>query len=280
MIPRRPAAACCAIMMAALVTAGAAQQRTDHKIPRLGFSNFGWFPVSDDFQPLPSGPGPVVSDAANPYFSNQAGRQPTFRIADVNNPILQPWAADSLRKTNEATRAGKVPFSPRETCWFPGVPGSDVFSRLRPNYFLQTPTQVTIINEGDAQVRRVRLNAPHSRNPKPSWYGESVGHYENGDTLVVDTIGLNAKTFVDLYLTPHTEKLHVVERFKLLPGGKAIELTITVEDEGAFTVPWSARQTYNQEPQAKMLEAICAENNVDVFNHGYVPTPEAKTPDF
>jgi hypothetical protein len=266
--------------MAVLAATGAAQPRTDHKAPRLGYSDFGWFPVSDDFQPPLSGPGPVVSDPAHPYYSNQAGRQPTFRIADLTNPILQPWAAESLRKTNEETRAGKPPYSPRETCWFAGVPGYDVFSRLRPVYFLQTPKQVTIINEGDAQVRRVYLNAPHSANPKPSWYGESVGHYENGDTLVVDTIGLNAKTFVDLYLTPHTEKLHVVERFKLAPDGKMIELTITVEDEGAFTTPWSARQTYNQEPQAQMEEAICAENNVDVFNQGYVHPPEARQPDF
>jgi hypothetical protein len=257
-----------------------AQQAKMHAVPKLGFSEFGWFPVSDDFQLPPSGPGPVLSDPAHPYFSNQTGQQPTFRIADLSNPILQPWARDSLRKTNEETRAGKPPFSPRETCWLPGVPGSDVFSRLRPVYFLQTPKQVTIINEGDAQVRRVYLNVPHSLNPKPSWYGESVGHYENGDTLVVDTIGLNAKTFVDLYLTPHTERLHVVERFRLMPNGKIIELSITVEDEGAFTTPWSARQTYNQDPQWKMEEAICAENNVDVFNQGYVPPPEADKPDF
>jgi hypothetical protein len=251
-----------------------------HAIPKLGFSDLGWFPVSDDFQPPLAGPGPVVSDPAHPYSSNQTGRQPTFRIADLTNPILKPWAAERLKKTNEETRAGKPPYSPRETCWFAGVPGFDVFSRLRPVYFLQAPNQVTIINEGDAQVRRVYLNVPHSRNPKPSWYGESVGHYENGDTLVIDTIGLNDKTFIDNYLTPHTEQLHVVERFKLSPDGKSLELTIAVEDEGAFNVPWSARQSYNQEPQAQMEEAICAENNVDVFNQGYVPPPEAKAPDF
>jgi len=267
-------------MCAGVASSLHAQQTKTHAAPNLGFSEFGWFPVSDDFQPPLSGPGPVLSDPAHPYFSNQTGQQPTFRIADLTNPILQPWARDSLRKTNEETRAGKPPFSPRETCWLPGVPGSDVFSRLRPVYFLQTPTQVTIINEGDAQVRRVYLNVPHSPNPKPSWYGESVGHYENGDTLVVDTIGLNAKTFVDLYLTPHTERLHVVERFKLRPDGKGIDLTITVEDEGAFTTPWSARQTYNQKPQPQMEEAICAENNVDVFNQGYVPPPQADKPDF
>jgi hypothetical protein len=124
------------------------------------------------------------------------------------------------------------------------------------------------------------LNVPHSADPKPSWYGESVGHYENGDTLVIDTIGLNDKTYIDNYLTPHTEQLHVVERFRLSPDGNTLELTITVEDPGAFTTPWSARQTYRREPQPKMEEAICAENNVDMFNHGYVPPPEAKGPDF
>jgi hypothetical protein len=280
MIPRLPAVACTSLVLVALAASGAAQPHAEHKtIPRLDFSNFGWFPVSDDFQPPLSGPGPVLSDPAHPYSSNQTGRQPTFRIADLTNSILQPWAAERLRKTNQETLSGKPPFSPRETCWFPGVPGYDVFSRLRPVYFLQTAKQVTIINEGDAQVRRVYLNVPHSPNPKPSWYGESIGHYENGDTLVVDTIGLNDKTFVDLYLTPHTERLHVIERFKLT-SGERLELTITVEDEGAFNTAWSARQTYNREPQAQMEEAICAENNVDVFNQGYVPPPEAKTPDF
>jgi hypothetical protein len=59
---------------------------------------------------------------------------------------------------------------------------------------------------GDQQVRRVWMNVPHTANPKPSWYGESVGHYE-GDSLVVDTIGLNDRTFLDNFRTPHTEKL-------------------------------------------------------------------------
>src|SRR6185436_691507 len=138
------------LIVVALLCAGFAyslhaQPARTHAVPKLGFSEFGWFPLADDFQPPLSGPGPVLSDAAHPYFSNQTGQQPTFRIADLSNPILQPWARDSLRKTNEETRAGKPPFSPRETCWLPGVPGSDVFSRLRPVYFLQTPKQVTII---------------------------------------------------------------------------------------------------------------------------------------
>jgi hypothetical protein len=249
-------------------------------IPRLGFSDFGWFPVSDDFVAPVSGPGPVISDPAHPYYSNQSGRQPTDRVADLTNPILKPWVADRLRKSNEATLAGRVPFSPRETCRPAGVPDFDVFSRLRPVYFLQTKKEVTIINEGDQQVRRVYLDVPHSKNPQPSWYGESIGHYENGDTLVVDTIALNDKTFVDNYLTPHTTGIHVVERFQLMEDGKTVQLSVKVEDPAAFNMAWSARQTLRRMPQDIMQEAVCAENNVDFFGKGYVPVPQTDKPDF
>jgi len=248
-------------------------------VPDFSHADTGWFPVGDDFLPPSSGPGPVVSDPAHPYYSNQSGRQPTDRVADIANPILKPWVVARLKKSNAESLAGHVPYSPRETCWPAGVPGFDVFSRLRPVYFLQRPGEVLIINEGDQQVRHIWMNVQHSRNPKQSWYGESVGHFENGE-LVVDTIGLNDKTFVDNYLTPHTTALHVVERFKLADAGKTMQLSITVEDPGAFNMAWSARQVYHRKPQEKMQEAVCAENNVDFFNKGYVPIPRAAKPDF
>jgi hypothetical protein len=248
-------------------------------ISDFSHADTGWFPVGDDFLPPASGPGPVVSDPAHLYYSNQSGRQPTDRVADVNNPILKPWVAERLKKSNAESLAGRVPYSPRETCWPAGVPGFDVFSRLRPVYFLERPGEVLLINEGDQQVRHVQMDVPHTKNLKPSWYGESVGHYENGE-LVVDTIGLNDKTFVDNYLTPHTTALHVVERFKLADAGKTLQLSLTVEDPGAFNMPWAARQIYHRKPQEKMQEAVCAENNVDFFNKGYVPVPEANKPDF
>src|SRR5258705_10708035 len=99
----------------------------------------------------------------------------------------------------------------------------------------------------DLQLRLVFLNQPHSPNPKPSWYGESVGHYENGDTLVVDTIGLNDKTFVDNYRTPHTTKLHVVERFQIVKDATELLVNVRVEDPGAFTMPWTAVQRYRKD---------------------------------
>src|SRR5437867_1771328 len=126
-----------------------------------------------------------------------------------------------------------------------GVPG--FMSQGGPNalYFLQTPKEVRIISPSNQQVRRVAMDVPHSANPKPSWYGESVGHYE-GDTLVVDTIGLSAKAVLDVYRTPHTEKLHVVERWRMIDGDKMMEATFTVDDPDAFYQTWSGMRRYRR----------------------------------
>jgi hypothetical protein len=242
-----------------------------------------WVPdraAGDDFLPPKEGPGPVVSDknyAYNPLA--QAQGQLTYRVADLTNPILQPWAREAMKRANDEVLVGKIPFTARERCWPGGVPGFLVYERDRPIYFLQTPKEVLIVSEYDSQVRRIHMNAPHSANPKPSWYGESVGHYEGG-TLVVDTIGLNDKTFIDNYRTPHTEALHVVERFSLLDGGKILQAEITVEDPGAFTTPWSAIQRWRLRENRPATELVCAENNFGYFHYDVKPIPMAAKPDF
>ena len=92
----------------------------------------GWFPdrpTGDDFlPPLEGGPGPVMPDPAHPYIPNGSG-QPTDHVADLNNPILQPWVIPGMNKANEVVLAGKVPFQPRERCWPGGVPEFDVLHR-------------------------------------------------------------------------------------------------------------------------------------------------------
>ena len=129
-------------------------------------------------------------------------------------------------------------------------------------------------------MRQIYLNVPPSADPKPSWYGESVGHYEGGDTLVIDTIGISDKTFVDNYRTPHTSKLHVVERLKLVEGGKTVQISMTVDDPGAFAMPWSATQRWRRVTRGPISEEPCNENNTDHFNHSLIPTPMADKPDF
>ena len=241
----------------------------------------GWVPdrlAGDDFLPPEKGPGPVVSVKDHPYVPNNVG-QSTFRVADLSNPILQPWAVEQMRKVNEAVLAGKIPFTARERCWPGGVPDIDIYERDRPIFFVQTPKEVVIITEHDSQVRHIYLNVPHSAHPALSWYGESVGHYE-GDTLVVDTIGLNDKTFVDNYRTPHTTQLHVVERFNLVDGGKTLQAVITVDDPGAFNMPWSAVQRWRRREDRPIIELVCAENPNNYFNFDMAPLPTATKPDF
>jgi len=261
-----------------------------HGAPSADIPNFhplygtAWLEIGDELLAPPSGPGPVTNDPRYPYVDNgaarRAGIQPTYRVADLNNPILQPWAKEQMKKANDEVLAGNVPFRPRERCYPGGVPGFVVYTLVMPFYFLQTEKEVTIVNAGGPEVRRVFLNVPHSANPKPSWYGESVGHYENGDTLVVDTVGLSTKTFVDNYRTPHTEKLHVVERFKLIDGGKMLEDMITVEDPGTFTTKWSAVQRFRREENRPLLEDVCAENNYAFFDYNVAPLPRDDKPVF
>ena len=122
------------------------------------------------------------------------------------------------------------------------------------------------------------MNVPHSKNPKPSWYGESVGHYE-GSTLVVDTIGFNGKSRIDRYGTPYSEQLHMIERYHVSADGKALTADVTYEDPKAFTSKWSAVVTYRR-GRALPEEQICAENTNDLFNGTRYPVPVAAKLDF
>ncbi len=236
-------------------------------IPDFSSNQVGWIATNPDFIAVPGGPSPTRSDPAHPYVpnNNNSGAQPTFRVADLSNPNLKPWAREAMKAENEKVLAGKIGFTARSSCRPAGVPGFMMFI-VEPIFFVQSPTKVLMIHSGNEEVRHVYLDVPHSEKPKPSWYGESVGHYE-GDTLVIDTIGLNDKTFVDNYRTPHTEKLHVVERWKLIDDGKMLEVAIKVDDPDTFNEPWSAIQRYRRAQPRQLGEEACAENNTHLFDY-------------
>jgi hypothetical protein len=267
-----------------LVGAGLAHgpARAAEGAPVPAFSANGWDGDGEnEFTAPKSGPGPVASDPAHPYVSNfvaaRTGAKANWRVADLSNPNLKPWVVEALRKANADALAGKAMFTREARCWPTGVPAM----LLNPGrlHFVQTPKEVWIIQEADHRVRHVLLDRQHSASPKPTWYGESVGHYEGSDTLFIDTTGMNDKSFVDSYRTPHTTQIHVVERFKLLDGGKALEVNFTVEDPGAFNVPWSASKRWKR-VLAPLAEESCAENNADYFNYEVEPLPQAERPDF
>ena len=262
----------------------------------------GWVSAGVRLLPPPGGgPGPVLAAPGRRQVSNNdvraSGAQALFPVGDLNAPILQPWAREQMRQRNERVLAGKPGFSQQASCWPAGVPAFLTYA-VQPVYFVQSPKEVLMIWQADHQIRRVYMNVPHSPHPKPSWFGESVGHYE-GDTLVVDTIASDTRTFIDQFATPHTEQLHTIERIHMTNGGKNMEVNVHVEDPGAFTTPWDAMQRYKRvEPgvadvtdafnplsstsrAGPILEASCAENPNSLFGaEGALPIPQTEKPDF
>ena len=149
---------------------------------------------------------------------------------------------------------------------------------------LQTPKLVVLLFTNNHQSRLIYLDRPHSENVPPTWFGESVGSYE-GDSLVIDTIGLAAKkmSLIDVFGTPHTGALHVIERLHVVrPGGvETLRDDIRIEDPGAFTTPFNAVQYYRTMRATGVAgifeEKVCAENN---RSEGLAPIPTASKPDF
>jgi hypothetical protein len=234
----------------------------------------------DDVVAIPGGgPGPVTFDKAHPYYP--PGRPvPTYRVADLSNPILQEWMKPAMKKANDEVLAGGVAYRAHERCWPAGVPTFDTDIVGAPLFILQRPDEITAIMESGPEVRHIYLNVPHSKNQKPSWYGESVGHYEGGDTLVIDTIGQTDRTFADNYRTPHTTQMHVIERWKMSADKKIIDGSVTVEDPGAFTMPYRGQLRWRRVEQRSLSEVICSENNSQDFVGFKVPIPQTSKPDF
>ncbi len=241
----------------------------------------------NEWIPPASGIGPISDGPQHPFYNNGVAqmlrKNPTYRVADLTSEAaknLMPWAIEALKEQNALVLANRNGETRQARCWETGVP--DFHEDPHSLYFIQTPKEVVMIDAG--RVRHVFMNVRHSKNPVLSWYGESIGHYD-GDTLVVDTIGLNDKTFVDGYRTPHTAQLHVVERFRVINGGKALDVSFTVDDPGAFYKPWSARRPRYRSRNlttisGRMEEDTCPAGNEDRFNQGFDPVPTADTPDF
>jgi hypothetical protein len=223
------------------------------------------------FTPPPEGgPGPVQDFKT--IAQMRAMGQFLVHEGNYNNPILQPWAAQRVKDAGEAGKSGRRIPTRQEICFPSGVP--NYWTHPLMLQVVQTKDYVVFLHARDHQIRIVHLNKPHVANPEPSWYGDSIGHFE-GDTLVVDTIGLNDKTPVDIFNTPHTTKEHVVERIRVTRGAngaKNLEVRFTVDDPGAFTMSWTALEIYRGvggpngavDPLGGsdvLQEEVCAENN-------------------
>ena len=271
------------------------------------------------FSPPASGPGPVLNKARARAAVDIYGKplNPATapivavggrRVGDYTAPILQPWAAQVVKEHAEKEVNDGPALNPINQCRPGGVPF------VLYNYgmeMIQKRDSITLLYVFDHEVRHVRLNQAHPAQVTPSWFGDSVGHYE-GDTLVIDTVGIKTGpyTMVDQYGTPHTDRLHVIERYRLIDyetakqelergakenanmigndsgvitdlnaKGPHMRLDLTVEDPGAFTTPWSTTVIYRPGISAygassDFPEAVCAENPHELARQAGVPTAD------
>src|SRR4029077_13701949 len=187
---------------AALLSSALAQEgsRGTASVPDL--SGLWGNPYLYGIEPPLSGPGPVVNTSRRRQTLDADGRPLTAAnaplvsdntklVGDYTNPILRPEAAEVVKKYAEMSLAGLGFPSPRNQCWPQGVPF--IFTNAAV-LLLRQPDKITILYEEDHEVRRVRMNVPHPAQVTPSWYGDSVGHYE-GDALVIDTVGFKIGPF-------------------------------------------------------------------------------------
>jgi hypothetical protein len=285
-------------LAAAVVTPAFGRSESAKSVPDLSGM---WVHANPGFEPMASGPTALVNRSRRPN-----GTGDILKLAgDYTNPILTPRAAEVVKKHGELGLSYTGDPNPRNQCWPEGPPF--VFTN-GPTQLIQQPDKVTILYGYNHQVRHVRMNQPHPAKITPSWYGDSVGRYE-GDTLVIDTVGMKVGRYsmVDWYGTPHTEALHVIERYRMLDyeaakegferdakqhnvaagmptansRGKYLQLQFTVEDKTVFTTPWTATMTYRSGGNAPTdwAELTCAEN-IQWYPGKDSDVPRALKPDF
>ncbi|MEP6962872.1 MAG: hypothetical protein ABI995_12390 [Acidobacteriota bacterium] len=205
----------------------------------------------------PTGRAPRSADG-HPDFSGIWSPERTF-IYNIESALakgeklpIQPWAEKLA-----AERMSKD--DPEALCLPTGVPRQAPY----PWRIVQTPTHVFFLFEGNIHsYRQILMNREHAADLDPTWFGDSVGRWD-GDTLVVDSRGFNDKFWFDFAGHPHTEQLHVIERFRR-PDFGHLEYDVTVDDPGAYTKPFAMHGKSTLETGTELMEYICNENNQDV----------------
>jgi hypothetical protein len=246
--------------------------------------------VDQTYDPPLSGRGPIGQDPRYPSVNARGEpRQPLSDedrekvvaftrnwVGDAQDPLLQPATRAALESVAQDEIAGLPHPQPQTMCMASGTPL--ILNTAPPIQILQTHDEVLFLYSRNEWTRHVRLNAKHRDDPTRTWWGDSIGHYE-GDTLVVDTIHQNDRHDVDRFGTRHSDRIHVVERYRRSDDGTRIEAEFTVEDPVAFTKPWSGRANFEPD-EFGFLEIICAENQRDFWPGRVIYFPQDETPDF
>ncbi|HJT88948.1 MAG TPA: carboxypeptidase-like regulatory domain-containing protein [Bryobacteraceae bacterium] len=201
----------------------------------------------------PSGPAPRTPEG-KPDFTGVWYAQ---RTVDPGKPEPLPWAEKLIRER----AANNFKDAPGARCLTRGITAAGA---LFPYELVQTPARLVMLFEDDIPSHRtVYLDGRgHTRDPNPDWMGHSIGRWD-GDTLMIDTVGFNDKTWLDAQGHPHTEMLHVVERLRR-PDLGHLEIEFTIEDPGAYARPWIIRRVADLDTTDEIGEYVCTEGERDV----------------
>jgi len=211
--------------------------------PDLGNSKGSWIP-------------PGVGDMAGTGGGNAGTAKPEKKV-DV--PFL-PWA----RATYEQRNANLTKDDPQGFCLPPGIPR--LYATSFPFQIYQLPNRIIFVFEGGAHMWRVVYMDGRKHTPpdklNPTYLGEGIGHWEV-NALVVGVTGFNDRSWVDAAGHPHTEQLHVIERF-IRVNELILHYEATLDDPGAYTQPWTTSWNILFHPGMEPYEYICQENNADL----------------
>jgi hypothetical protein len=223
-------------------------------------------------------PGAAASSSATPDLSgvwNVKGSPATRYLSwgfSKDEPPMTPWAQEKFKATKpsfgpRAVEDSNDPVNPTTLsavgCFPPGMPR--LYLQPFPMEIIQTPGRVIMFFEFSHFVRQIYTDGrKHNTDLGPTWLGDAIGHWE-GDTLVVDTIGFNDKTWLDRAGHPHSADLHLVERIKRVDEN-TLTNDITIEDPKAYTKPWGGQITFAAHPKWNITEMVCEDNvNFDDF---------------
>jgi len=211
-----------------------------------------WGQKSPYDQPPPPGPAPKTPEG-KPDLSGVWN--PGLSFSQMGQVLLQPWA-DALYKER---RANLSKDDPEGHCLPAGVPRISPF----PQKVVQTPALIVLLDEGNIHsYRQFFLDGrAHPKDIEPTWMGDSIAKWD-GDALVVDTLGFNDKTWLNGQGLPHSEELHVIERYRR-PDLGHLEVEVTMEDAKAFIQSHTFKRTYTLMLNWEIHEYVCNEFNVD-----------------
>jgi hypothetical protein len=190
----------------------------------------------------------------------------------ADEPPMTPWAQEKFKATKpsfgpRSFKDSNDPVNPTTLsavgCFPPGMPR--IYLQPFPMEIIQTPGRVMLVYEFNHFIRQIWTDGrPHNTDLGNTWFGDSIGKWD-GDTLVVDTIGINDKSWIDRAGHPHSDQLHVVERMRRVDPA-TMQIDLTFEDPKAYTKPWGGRLTFQRHPTWNITEMVCEDNvNFDEF---------------